>query len=188
MHAPFVRQRDREGEGGRERESELWKRFQNGRRVPPIVFEKGLRMYVYPVPKRRGMSAVWRIWHIQDRPGQVTALGFRLKSLKPLKLFPLDAEAVYRVQKGRGIHTPCSKGAPNSSTPPLHICDTTPPLAGFREPRNLCGVVFRWAACSPGLGVGGWGLWVSGSEFRVQGLGFEVQGLGLEFKIQVLEF
>ena len=87
-------------------------RFQNGRRVHPILFECGLRMYAYPVPTGRGLSAVERIWHIKDSQGQITALAFRLKSFTPLSVFPLDSEAVYRVHKGRGRPTPCSKGGP----------------------------------------------------------------------------
>ena len=99
MHAHFKRpESGREKEEERERVSE-----QNGRRVHPIFFAKGLRMYVYPVLKGRGMSAAERIWHIQNSQGQITALAFRSKSAKPWKLLPLRSEAVYRVQRGRGM-------------------------------------------------------------------------------------
>ena len=147
--------------------------------MQPIFFEKGLRMFVYPVSKGRGMSAVQQIWHIKDSQGQITALSLRSKPFRPFKLFSLDSEAVYRVQKRCGRQTSvfaeqgaygkylARKGPSTSWAPPLHIGAPTPPFAGFREPRNLCGVVFRRAACSPGLG-----FWVWGLGFMGQGSGF----------------
>ena len=38
-------------------------------------------------------SAVERIWHIQDSHSQILALAFKLKALKPCKLFNLCSEA-----------------------------------------------------------------------------------------------
>ena len=78
----FLVAREWEGETGTERKR-VGAYFQNGRRVHPIFFENGFRMYGYPVPKVCVMSAVERIWHIKDSQGHITALAFRSKSLKP---------------------------------------------------------------------------------------------------------
>ena len=59
----FRAAREREGEGGREGER-MSARFQNGRRVHPISFENGVRMYVHPVPKGCGMFAAEQRCHI----------------------------------------------------------------------------------------------------------------------------
>jgi len=77
-----------EGEGGRARERE---------RERPHVRERagrGNRKLGQPQRKHSRPRPCARIQQIQDSHGQILALAFGEKSLKPFKLFPLRSEAV----------------------------------------------------------------------------------------------
>ena len=113
----------------------------------------------------------------QSRPDH--GLGFQVKVRETLEVAPSSLRSGLPCSKGAWhVNTLLERGPkPPRRRPPISV-PPTPPFIGFREPRNLCGGVFRRAACSPGLGfrgsVYGAGIWVLGSGFRIQGLGSRV--------------
>ena len=64
----------------------------------------------------KSRAAVERMWHIQDSQGQILALPFRFKSVKPFKVFPLRSKAERGVKGGGHDDGPCLQKEPVSHT------------------------------------------------------------------------
>ena len=87
-------------------------------------------------------SVVERIWHIQDSQGQILASTFKIKSLKPVKVFPLRAEAGKGWVSQRLVHSAC-KGSrarntinPRSGTTPQYFSIASMCTTGRRFPAS----------------------------------------------------